>query len=275
MGSKYSLIYLTTGCCSPAQMLRIASKTGYHCIGARTIPMGLKGERTYDLAGDHQLLRETKEAMEETGITIDSIENARIHDGMKLESYEPFLEAAAKLGVRHVLSNIWSSDKSYYTDRFGALCDLAASYGQTIDLEFVTWSSVRDLRESRALLEAVNRPNTSILVDTLHFHRSQIALSELEQIPKEWLYCIHLCDAPPEIPKNPEALAQTAREGRLYPGEGGIDIRSIAACMPNAVRGIEIPNRSRWDLLGYEAYAREALQRTREYLEETERGGLI
>lgn len=266
MNAKYSLIYLTTGCCSPADMIRIAADTGYDCIDARTIPMGLSGERPFDLAKNPQLLREARLAAEETGVTVDSIENARIYDGMNVKDYEPCLEAAAKLGVKHVLSNVWAKEPGYVEEKFGELCDLAATYGQQIDLEFVTWSEVKNIRDARRLLEAVDRANTGILVDTLHFHRSRVPWKDLEELPEQWLYCLHLCDAPPEIPVDAESLAYTAREARLYPGEGGIDIRRIAGRKPWAVYGIEIPHRVRWEELGCREYAREALRRTQAYL---------
>lgn len=266
MKEKYSLIYLTTECCSPEQMIRIAAETGYDCIDARTIPMGLPGEKPFDLSKDRHLLEAARRAAAETGVWVDSIENARIFDGMSVKDYEPCLAAAAELGVRHVLSNVWSADAGYAREKFGELCDLAAEYGQQIDLEFVTWSKVKDLREAKNLLEAVKRPNAGILVDTLHFHRSRVTFKELEELPEEWLYCLHICDAPGEIPEDPDALAYTAREARLYPGEGGIDIRKIAGRKPWAVYGIEIPHRRRWEEMGYVKYAAEALRRTKAYL---------
>jgi hypothetical protein len=103
-------------------------------------------------------------------------------------------------------------------------------------------------------------------VDTLHFHRSRVTWKELEELPEEWLYCLHICDAPGEIPEDPDALAYTAREARLYPGEGGIDIRKIARQKAWAVYGIEISHRRRWEEMGYLKYAAEALRRTKAYL---------
>lgn len=263
---KYSLIYLTTGCCSPEEMIHIAAKTGYDCIDARTIPMGLPGEKPFDLSKDRQLLQAAKRAVKETGVFVDSIENARIFDGMEVKDYEPCLEAAAELGVKHVLSNIWSKDREYAKERFCELCDLAAVYGQQIDLEFVTWSEVKGLLEAESFLEETGRSNAGILVDTLHFARSRVRWEDLEKLPEKWVYCLHICDAPAEIPEDPEALAFTAREARLYPGEGGIDIRRVANTKPWSVYGIEIPHKERWKNLGYQEYAREALKRTKEYL---------
>ena len=106
MKPKYSLIYLTTQNCSPTEMIDIAAETGYDCIDARTISMGLPGEKEFDLAKDKALFQETMAAVSATGVTLDSIENARIFDGVDVKNYEMALEAAAKLGARHILSNV-------------------------------------------------------------------------------------------------------------------------------------------------------------------------
>ena len=72
------------------------------------------------------------------------------------------------------------------------------------------------------MLKEANRENAGILIDTLHFHRSRVALEELGRIPRSRLNFIHLCDAPGEIPATFEEMIVTAREERLYLGEGGI-----------------------------------------------------
>lgn len=266
MNPKYSLIYLTAQGHSPAELIDIAAEAGYDCVDARTISMGLPGEMEFNLAGDKRLFRETRAAVSAAGVTLDSIENARIFDGVEVKDYEGALEAAANLGVRHVLSNVWSEDRGYAQEHFSRLCELAAQYGQTVDLEFVTWSAVKNIRDARNLLEAVQAPNAGILVDTLHYNRSGVCLDELQALPAEWLYCIHICDAPAEIPDNPEQLAKTAREERLFPGKGGINIREIVGGRSWAVLGVEIPNRRSWERLGFREHACQALRMTKEYL---------
>ena len=106
MGHLYSLVHLTNIDCPPPEMIRVAAKAGYDAVSMRTIPMGLPGEKPYDIAKDAQLLRETRRAAQETGIQLHDTENARIADGVDVSSYEPALAAAAELGIRHILTNI-------------------------------------------------------------------------------------------------------------------------------------------------------------------------
>lgn len=85
------------------------------------------------------------------------------------------------------------------------------------------------------LVEASGRSNAGILVDTLHFDRSNSTLEELDRIPAERLPLVHVADAPAEKPTTTEGLIFTARAARLPPGEGGIDIAAIISHMPAAI----------------------------------------
>ena len=92
----------------------------------------------------------------------------------------------------------------FYEDAFGRLCDLGAQYDLSVNLEFVTWSGVKDLNAASELLRRVNRPNQGIVLDTLHFYRSGNTVKDLEGLPKEWFRYVHLCDCPAEIPMERE-----------------------------------------------------------------------
>ena len=158
----------------------------------------------------------------------------------------------------------------FYEDAFGRLCDLGAEYNLSVNLEFVTWSGVRDLNAAAELLRKVNRPNQGIVLDTLHFYRSGNTAEELKTLPKEWFRYVHLCDCPKEIPQEREELIRTGLEERMVPGSGAVDMKAILQVIPDVVRGVEIPNRRMMEQLGAEAYLKKALAETKEYLEGTE-----
>ena len=262
-----SLVHLTNIACSPPAFIRTAAAAGYDAVSLRTIPMGLPGEVPHDIT-DRKLRAETLAACQETGVWINDTENARIDDGVDVHRYEPHLEAAAELGIRHVLSNIWTADRGFYTEQFGELCRLAAVYGQDVNVEFVTWASVVNLRQTVELLREVALPNVGIVVDALHFYRSRVNLKELEGLPKEWFRFMHLCDTIREIPDDPEMLIHTGRKERLYPGEGAIDLKAILEKLPeDIVRGIEVPHVQRLEEIGFEEHARRALQSAKQCLE--------
>lgn len=262
MSHCYSLVHLTNISCPPPEFIRTAAAAGYDAVSLRTIPLGLPGERPYDLAHDPQLLRETRQALAETGLKYMDTEIARIADGVDVRDHEPALAAAAEMGVRQITTNIWIADKGRYTEQFVKLCELAQQYGQDINVEFVTWASVSDLRQTKELLLASGKKNVGILVDMLHFYRSRVSLDELDNCPREWFHYAHLCDCPREIPTKVEDLAFTGRAQRLCPGEGSVPIREIVSRIPNPdiVYGLEVPHQDRLEEMGFEAYARHVLE---------------
>ena len=96
-----------------------------------------------------------------------------------------------------------------------------------------------------------------ILIDTLHFDRSDSSLSQIGSIPPHWLPMTHLCDAPAGKPTTTEGLLHTARAERLPPGEGGIDIAPILRAMPDDTQiALEVPMQQMTSLRGPEAVAR-------------------
>ena len=115
-----------------------------------------------------------------------------------------------------------------------------------------------------------NRPfteNAGILIDALHFDRSGSSLEDLKKLPREWFHFFHLCDAEKELPKTKEGLIHTARSARMFPGEGGINLRAILDCIPIVPYSLEIPNESLIKELGPEEYARRAISAAKKYIE--------
>jgi sugar phosphate isomerase/epimerase len=269
MDKKFSLAHLTVLGCAPPEMIYIAEMTGYDFVGIRPIFMGLPGEPNYDLSKNKEMMQATKRALSNTHIRINDIELARVYDDMDLEKYERSFEVAAELGAKHVLSSIWTSDKSFYIDKFGEVCRIAKNYDLSVELEFVTWADVKNLTDAMEVLESVKAPNSGIMIDTLHFNRSRVSIDELQKVPKEYFHFLHLCDGPGEIPTTKEGLIYTGRDARLYLGEGGIDIRSIVKAVPNqdVIYAIELPNIERVKEFGYAEHARRCLETAKKYLD--------
>lgn len=268
MARKFSLAHLTVMGVAPPEMTYLAARAGYDFISPRLIHMGLPGEPNYALAEQPEMLRQTRQALRETGLGIHDIELAHIHDGLDPRRYLPAMEVAAELGAKGVISSIWTPDRRFATDVYAALCDQARPLGLTVDLEFPTWASVNTLRDVMAILAEVRRPNAGVMVDTLHFHRSRVTLAELEAVPRELLHFAHLCDAPAlPIPTAREELIHTGRDERLYVGEGGIDIGGILNRMPEqVVLSIELPHIARVKEMGYAEHAFRCLEWAKRYL---------
>ena len=268
MTREYSLAHLTALSLTPPEMVDVAARTGYQYVGLRLNRI-TPTEVLYPLITDRALMKETKAHLADTDVGVWDIECARMGPDTEPESYLSFLETGAELGALHVLAQLPDPDFDRATDRFGRLCDLAKPLGLDVDLEFVSWTETPDLNRAADVLHAVDRPNARILVDTLHFDRSSSILADLRQLPPEWFRYAQVCDAPKEKPTTTEELIYTARCERLFPGDGGIDVRGILACLPPEIPyALEIPGDSLVGEVGVEEYARRALQSSRQHLDQ-------
>jgi len=266
MTQEFSLAQLTVLNASPVELATIASDAGYDYFSMRQIYMGLPEEPDFDLSKNKTLMADTKRVMDETGIRLLDIELARIVDDVDPARYEPAMQTAVELGGKHVLSSIWTDNRDLYMARFAQLCDLAAQYGLTVELEYVPIAAVRDLAGVVEVLNEVNRENAGILVDIHHFHRAGDQPEVLAKLPREWFRMVHLCDAEVEIPTSREEMIRILRENRAFLGEGGIDVKSILAALPQVPYSIELPRLSYSSEFGYQEHAKKCLDSAKQYL---------
>ena len=77
MKPAFSLAYLTVPGCPPPEQIYIAARAGYEFVSLRPIYMGLPGEPDFSLAGNKELLRQTRQALADTGVKLLDIELAR------------------------------------------------------------------------------------------------------------------------------------------------------------------------------------------------------
>ena len=258
MERRFSLAHLTVIGCPPPEAVHVAADTGYDFVSLRVIPLGTP---VYDLANDKAMMRETKAALAETGLPVLDIELARILPGLDPKTYAPAFEVAAELGAKQVISSLWVPDRAFATDTFAALCDVAAPFGLTINLEYLPFVELGRFDDVLAVLRAANRKNSGLLIDTLYASPSKVDPAAVAKLPRAWFNFIHLCDGPRELPKlgSPE-MFEVVRNGRLYPGEGTVDLAGILARLPDVPCSIELPNGARVAELGYAGHARRCLE---------------
>ncbi|MED4128436.1 sugar phosphate isomerase/epimerase family protein [Shouchella miscanthi] len=268
MNHPFSLAHLTALECAPPELTYLAAQAGYDFVSIRPIYMGLPNEPNYDLANNKAMFKETKLALQQTGLSVYDIELARINDDIDPLIYEPAFEVAAELGAKHVLSSIWTDDTELGREKFAQLCDIARPYGLTINLESVPIASVRTLKGAIHVLEDVKRENVGLMIDAHHFHRAHDCVDDIKSIPKEWLHYFHLCDAQKEIPTSKEEMTRILREERLYIGEGGLPLKGMLTCLPDdMVFSLEMPNRQRTKELGTFEYIKQCLASAKTFIE--------
>jgi hypothetical protein len=175
MTVKFSIAHLTVLGTTPLDLIHIAADAGYDYVSIRMTPVA-DGEHVTPLAGIRAWSAASRSASP-TPASKYSMSNWR---GsvlmMSRTSTAGVLEAAAGIGAQHVLAQLNDPDRDRATERFGRLCDLALEFSLTVDLEFPSWSETGDLAAAAAVVRDVDRSNAGILVDVLHFFRSNSSI---------------------------------------------------------------------------------------------------
>ena len=263
------LAHLTLIELAPPQVVETAAAAGFEQVSLRLAPASA-GEHQHPMIGGTPMMRETLARMRDLGVRVHDVELIRLTGTTDVAALEPLVAAAAELGARHVLVAGDDDDEAALAARFATLCDLGARYGVRMGLEFMPWRGVRTLASARRVLDAAGAGG--IIVDAIHLDRSGGTAAEVAAIPpSQWAY-FQICDAPRERPHSEEELLFQARQARLPPGRGGLDLVGMLRAIPaDSVVSIEAPMHGLPDLLPPVERARMLRQATLDVLEKAGR----
>ena len=269
MTRPISLSYYTAPELSPLETVAVARRSGCSHVGLRLLG-GQPGGSESLLLRDSALQAEMLAAMAEQGIGALDANTARIVPATRIADYIPFLDAAARLGARHVMASVDDTDRSRAADNVCCLCDLAAERGLTVDLEFVPWMALPDLAATAEMIRTCNHDALGIALDTLHFFRSGSSADDLGRLPREWFRYAQICDAPAlETPATRDDLIFEATRERLLPGAGDIDLGAILRALPAGIPlALEIPQSALAARVDADGRASRAVAATRKLLTE-------
>lgn len=261
MSRKISLAHLTTLDLPPPQMIRVAAEIGYDAVGLRMIAV-TPTTASYPLMLDAASLRETLAALADTGLFVNDIEFLRMTPDFAPHDYEAFLDVGAALGARHVICAPYDPDTARLAANLAAFNALCAPRRIRPVLEFFPWTNVPDLLTACSIVDATGEEAIGILVDALHFNRSNSSLAALAQQASQHPHrfpFLHLCDAPVQPSYTTEELFHAGRAERLPPGLGQIDLVAILNRMPpNTLVALEVPMTSQQAESGSPHVARQA-----------------
>lgn len=264
-----SLAHLSLIDTSPPQLMRIAGEAGFDFVDLRLAP-ATPADRVYTNDELVELCRSLRPILHETAVRVWDVEIIRVNDQTRPENYLPLMEAAATLGAERMKIVCDSDNHARAAETLGRLCDLAASFGLVMDIEYMIFSGIRSLRAVVELIQIVGRPNLRVLIDALHWVRAGDT-AKLELLPPQLLGYIQFCDGPLNGPTDRQALIQEARTNRLAPGEGEFPLDALLAFMPQqCVASVEVPLPA-----GTEPYAhaRRLFEATRKVMERHDHGG--
>lgn len=214
-----------------AEQVSVAAQAGYTHVGLRLVPVAGQTLPPFDVP-------EIERRLAHTGVRVLDLEVFRLAPGTNVADFEPAFATAARLGASELLVHGADPDEARLAENFGRLCDLAARYRLAANIEPMPWVEVSNVAKARRVLDRAARTNAALLVDAIHFFRAGDRFSE---IPKKLNY-MQLCDAGPERPADMQEIIRQARSDRLFPGEGGLDLRGLMRALPTDLPiSVEVP----------------------------------
>lgn len=223
MTRKIGLAALTVLELSPQDQISVAAQAGYDFVGLRLIPVsGQPHQHAVDVAAIENRLAAT-------GMKVLDVEVFRLDPETEVGDYEPMLAIAARLRASDLLVHGADPERSRLADNWGRLCDLADRYGLAANMEPMPWVEISTIAKANRILELAARDNAAVLPDAIHFFREANRLEELVATKSRY---VQFCDAPAERPKSMEEIRRQAREDRLMPGEGELDLTGLLAALP-------------------------------------------
>ncbi len=204
-----------------------AAAAGFDGVGLRVIPP--RHAPTRVIAGDKPRIAALRRRADDQGIRIFEAESFGIDADTHVPDFLPALEAAAELGAACIVSGGIDADESRLVARYGELAEAAQGFGLVMAIEFMPIRPMKSLADALRVLGRVDHPNGRILIDALHLTRSGGTPEQVAGVNPALIAYVQLCDAP-----NPplQPLTEESRQGRLYPGEGGLPIRQLLAALP-------------------------------------------
>jgi sugar phosphate isomerase/epimerase len=253
---RFGLAALTVLELPPAEQVSVAAAAGYDDVGLRLIPVA--GQPVVHAIN----VAEIEARLAATGLRVLDVEVFRVSAETKVADYERAMADAQRLGAGHLLAHGADADASRLADNFGRLCDLASAYGLSVNIEPMPWVDVSTVAQAKQLLAAIGRSNAALLVDPIHFFRADNRFEDLRGAVFNYL---QFCDARAERPADRKELIRQAREDRMLPGEGGLDLAGLMRALPADLPiSLEMPLARK---LEPAARARLVLESTRKFLE--------
>ncbi|MDQ2963906.1 MAG: sugar phosphate isomerase/epimerase [Pseudomonadota bacterium] len=229
---------------APADMVSCAAAAGYAYVGLRILP-ATTAEVAWPIVGDTPMVRDIERRLADTGVRLLDIEIFRLLPETDVRTFVPALETGARLGATQVLVAGNDPDPARLADRFGALCDLGAPLNLTLNIEPMPWTEVKNVAQALRLVAAAGRRNAGVLIDPIHFDRGGNVPADIAAIPRQRLFYMQICDAPAERPRDTETLIHQARNERLMPGDGELDLYGIVSALPRDIPiAVEVPMRT-------------------------------
>jgi sugar phosphate isomerase/epimerase len=229
--------------------IQLAARLGCRHIstGLSNVPMRQLGVAEWtmfpdwSLEGDPVLQREVKAALHDNGIYIALGEGFRVRPDGDVRDRAAQLDLMAELGARRINAVSMETDIARTHDQLAILQAMVAERGMAFTIEFAPPNAINNLAAGLRAIDYVGRGKCSLLVDAMHFFRSDATVDELAALDPDLIGYAQLCDVP-MAPQRDTYMAE-AMFARLVPGDGKLPLAEFVAALPRDLDiGIEVPN---------------------------------
>ena len=172
-------------------------------------------------------------AVRRSGLRVTGLQVLRDFEGLtgqlhdyKVDVAKSMLDLARDVGASLVL--VCSSTSEHAVGDFDQqvadlrkLAMLAVPVGIRIAFEGLSWGRyVDDVAGAWDLVEAADRSNLGLAVDSFHMLAKDSPLEQLDAVEPSKLFFVQLSDFMWSAPATPDGRRETARHLRVFPGEG-------------------------------------------------------
>ena len=196
----------------PAALVTAAAEAGWPAVGIWYDPATWNETTT----------REVRSRLDDTGLIPVDVEVIRM--GPDGDHGDAIVDAAAELGAANVLAISSFDDPGQTADRLSQLCERAEPGGVRVCLEFMRFTTVRNLADAIEVVGRTGHRTAGILIDLLHVVRSGTAFDEIAAADPHLFPYVQWCDGPAEPAGwSTREIITDALDARSAPGEGGLD----------------------------------------------------
>jgi sugar phosphate isomerase/epimerase len=267
---QLSITPLTLPTLTPPQFLLCAAQAGFGRVALRILqgsPRNRPDNMPLLVSGAADRLAELRAILDGEGLVVSELEFILLDADTPVEEYRPFLEMGAALGGRYIATGSTEPDLARAAEKLHALSQMARDFGIKVVIEFVRYSAVQTLQDAVALIRASGADNAGILLDTFHFYHAGNQPEDILAYPASLFPYIQLADTRGPRPQHVEEIIRQAREDRLNPGQGQIDLTGIVRNLtPGLPISLEVPNLARIAQIGGLAHATQLRHDTEQLL---------
>jgi sugar phosphate isomerase/epimerase len=230
---------------SPAAFIRLAADndcrhvTVFAYDGSDVLPRSNSG-LTYPTPMTESNKQEVRQALAETGVTLDGIEFFPLTADVDFELYKPALARGAELGAKRAVTHIFIDDDARVLDRLSAFCELAEQEGLRVSSEFCPLTRGNpSLARAKWLVDQLGRDSFGIGVDVLHVIRSGATATDIAQLAPRYFGITQICDA-----RGTHVSSTYIQDvhNREVPGQGDLPLHDLLSAIPAAFPiEVEVP----------------------------------